>query len=219
MYYALLVSDKLNKTTYVYDNVVFHKSKSISQFEDFIKNVVDSFPNETIHQDITTVTCKIYSVKSELQEGWIWNSESTKKKLMYDLSLVPIYKDYHNSDNSDIRLKYLVSNDVLNNFTQTEIFTKNSVSQTITENSDIGCQSNGVKNDDNKSSQTDKSLYTLDNSSSRNLNKQFLPEENSNTVTTQNTQTNMQNTSFGFVIQEFLDELQDTLSKANFGLV
>ena len=200
-YYLLLVTDNIKNINYIYENNIFLSKNIFSQFEEFIKDLMDNYTDGHIQHEIHNDICKVYSL-SDVQNGWIWNSKITKKTLIFELSLISVLKPYDNTS-SEIGLQKLLS--LSNQSTQTsselsDTSAKNNFTQTKTLTfSENNCQTN--------------SLYHIDNNKSTfNLQKNFSNID-------ETTQTNLDSNSLGYIMNEFLDEIQDRLAMPGFGLI
>jgi hypothetical protein len=123
--YNILIEDYINKCKFIFD-ITPKTEKDFHYLLDTILNEINQSIKEELHVSfISSNECEVYKYKENLQKGWIWNTISSEKIVLYKLTPLVVI----NSEILNLNEKLSTSTQTIipknnDNFSQTEILEK-----------------------------------------------------------------------------------------------
>lgn len=101
--YFIVLHDVIDNLEYVFNTSPFLKEEALDAYHKVFRIVTKDITNKIVSYNILDEKCEIFVTEDIVSKGWLWNSNITKKILIFKMRLVPCYrKRILNHDESDV---------------------------------------------------------------------------------------------------------------------
>jgi hypothetical protein len=98
--FFLYISDIKNNTKYIYNSKPVSQENASSLMSSFYEKVKSDIEEECSFTEEQN-KCVIYSETSNIKKGWVWNSTTVDKTILYELVLIPLYEQPSDNTTSE----------------------------------------------------------------------------------------------------------------------
>lgn len=97
--FFLYISDIKNNSQYIYNSKPVSKENASSLMSSFYEKVKSDIEGCSFTEDQNK--CVIYLEINKTKKGWVWNSTTVDKTILYELNLVPLYEKLSDNTTSE----------------------------------------------------------------------------------------------------------------------
>ncbi len=90
--YFIILHDIIDNIDYVFNTSPVTKEEALDAYHKVFRIVTKNITNKTVSYNIENEKCEVFVTEDYVSRGWLWNSNMSKKSLIYKMRLLPCYR-------------------------------------------------------------------------------------------------------------------------------